>query len=229
MTYPVPKQGTQFQTPQPQGQWYPGPAPHDPVYPAGDPVVTPQPPEDSGFPVDANGYTDLTDRKPRPTFRLGRQLYQGKMEVAAGIMMRYSARAAQLQKTLQSIDDPDRQSEIELQETMKLFRLLLVRESADRLIAHLHMIPADATEEDELRINDEAEADEDAVGLSTFMNLLPWLMEQYGMAPTEPSSSASNGSGTIQDDGGSSTQTSPGTGSTSSPSPSTGPSPSSIG
>lgn len=187
--------------PMQQGQVTPAPE-HDAVYPAGDPVITPEPTENGAYPVDHDGYTDLSSRKPRPKFRIASQVYEGKAEVAAGVMMRYSAQAVQRQKMLEgSGDDPD----VELQETVKMFRLLLRKESADRLIGHLHMIPSSATEEDEIRIADEADADEDTVGLETFMNLLPWLMEQYGMAPTEPSSNAPAGSSNSPDGGNDST------------------------
>lgn len=199
------------------GQVTPAPE-HELVYPAGDPVITPQPNGNGSYPTDPQGITDLTNRRPRPMFRIGDEVYYGKVEIATGVMMRYAARAAQLQKTM----DPN-DSEAEVAETVKMFRLMLRRESADRLVGHLHMVPAGATEEDEARISEEAEDDDNAVGMQTFMKLLPWLMEQYGMAPTEPSSNAAAGSSTSQDGGNESTPTSPEQGSTSLTSPSTEP------
>lgn len=211
MSYPVPEPTDP--APMQHGDVSPAPA-HETVYPAGDPVITPQPTQDEKYPIDEQGYTDLTNRKPRPRFRIADEVYEGKVEVAAGVMMKYSARAAKMDL---SEDDVEGNTA----ETVKMFRLLLRKDSADRLIEHLHMVPPGATEEDEMRISDEADGDENAVGMQTFMSLLPWLMEQYGMAPTVPSSSASDGSTPNPDDGSSSTPTGPEPESTSSNSPST--------
>lgn len=218
----VPPEFTGTQTPPPMVHGQATPAPMvEQVYPAGDPKIDADPRDDGSYPVDPNGYTDLTTRKPRPKFRIGSELYEGKVEVAAGVLMKYGATMAA--KAKQQGSDGQDHSEEEFRDTVQLFRLLLKKDSAERLVGHVHLIPEGASDADVERIMDEADADEDTVGMETFMNLMPWLMEQYGMAPTEPSSSASDGSPTSPDDGSASTQTSPNGVSTSGTSPSTAP------
>ncbi|HEX9248495.1 MAG TPA: hypothetical protein VF856_03300 [Gemmatimonadaceae bacterium] len=70
-----------------------------------------------------------------------------------------------------------------------LFNLILRKESADLFIARM--------------------ADKDKpITLGQAMKVLPWLMEEYGMRPTQPSSSSSGGSEN-PDDGTSSTASIP--------------------
>lgn len=159
-----------------------------------------------------DGTTDFTPERRRPTFKIHGETYYGKIEVPTGPMLKYSAR-------MEHLDDAD--TETQVRETMGMFRLMLVKDSADRFIGHLHLVPADADDATIERIADEADGDDDAIGIETYMHTQEWLMEQYGMAPTQPSSESSDGSPTSPGDGSRSTESSSGQASTSSPSPST--------
>lgn len=167
------------------------------------------------WPVPAEGPHDFTPTKERPGFKIHGQTYWGKIEIPTGIMLKYSARMAALAKK-----GDDLSEEEDLLETLAMFRMMLLRESADRLIQHFHMVPDGATDEDMERIAQESEDDPDYIGFETFMKLLPWMMEQYGMAPTEPSPESQTGSAPSPDDGSNSMGASSVTESTSSPSPS---------
>jgi hypothetical protein len=182
----------------------PDPAPNGVAPPA--PRLDPWDP-----PIGPDGVADFTPRKPRPTFRISGETYFGKVEIPTGPALKYSSRAAKLNE---SDEDED------MEETFRMFRLMLQKESAERMISHLHMIPADADDDEIERLSQEADEDGAAIGLETFMHLLPWLLEQYGMAPTSPSSGSESGSPPSPDDGQNSTETTPAKVSTSSPSPS---------
>lgn len=150
--------------PQEHGQPYPGPQDHGPVYPSGDPILTPV--VQTAPPVN-DEIIDFTPQRPRPQFKAGGETYSGKIEVPALAAMRYSIRA-------QSMGEGDFNEET-LNTTLDLLRLMLTKESADRLIARL-------------------EDDENPIGMETFNKIIPWLMEQYGMRPTTPSPDSPNGS-----------------------------------
>lgn len=144
-------------------QVYPGARPHDAVYPAGDPAFTaPQPPSDD--------VPDFAPTRPRPTFMVGGEVFQGKVEIAALPMMRYAIRASKM-------DTEEGLTEEAMETTLSMIRLMLTKESAERLIA---------------RMDD----DDNPVGMDAFNKLVPWLMEQYGMRPTEPLSDSADGSPT---------------------------------
>lgn len=208
---------------------YPAPEPQPPQQPGGPPPVWTEqsqpPPQPMGhgqvssappWPVAEEGPHDFTPTKERPTFRVHAETYLGKIEIPTGLMLKYSARMAALSKKGDDITEEE-----DLLETLSMFRMMLLRESADRLIGHFHMVPDGATDDEMERIAQEAEDDPNAVGFETFMKLLPWMMEQYGMAPTLPSSESPDGSPQNPDDGSSLTATSSAVGPTSSPSPST--------
>ena len=145
-----------------------------------------------------DGTTDFTPFRKRPTFKIHGETYYGKIEVPTGLMLKYSARIQHL--------TADVGMEAQVRETMNMFRLMLVKESADRFLGHLHMVPIDADDEEIERIADEADGDEDAIGFETFLHTQEWLMEQYGMTPTPPSPESSPGSSASPDDGSNSTE-----------------------
>lgn len=166
--------------PQEHGQAYPGPTDYEPVYPAGDPVFRPvdQPTGTPPPAVDDGGIADFTIDRPRPRFRIGDDLFEGKMEVPTLSLMTFAA---------QQKDDSTQEESIEM--TMRLLRLMLKKESADRFIDRLG-------------------SEDNPIGVETFQKIVPWLMEQYGMRPTQPSPDSSAGSPS-QDDGPRSTENSP--------------------
>lgn len=69
----------------------------------------------------------------------------------------------------------------------KLFRLMLVPESADRFVA---------------RMGDR----EKPISLQQIQDIMPWMLGEYGLRPTEPSSDSTSGS-EIPDDGKNSMET----------------------
>lgn len=213
--YPVPTQlpGAPYHGPYPeagQSAAYPGsPYPGNQPMQHGDVTETGVPSPD-GYgtepwkpAIGPDGVPDFSPRKPRPTFRIRGETYYGKIEVPVGPMLKYSARAAQLSAKGDAMTEEE-----DLLETLTMFRLMLVKDSADRLIEHMHLIPSGADEETAERISAEADGDESAVGFETFTRLLPWIMEQYGMAPTAPSPESPDGSQAPPDDGSNSTATS---------------------
>lgn len=156
---------------------------HDYVYPEGDPKFTPMKTEhpaadDEGVKYDPDGAADFTRRKPRPTFRIGRERFEGKVEVPALAMMRFSLRQQALAKAAGG--DSDDISEDSLNAMTDMIRLMLRKESADRFAAAM-----DGDSDDE---------NATVIGIDTFNQVLQWLMGEYGMRPTEPSSDSSDGS-----------------------------------
>jgi len=140
-----------------------------------------------------DGVIDFTPRRPRVQFRIGDDLFTGKVEIPTMVAMRFAAKAS---RTVDSMDGEFNDEGI--QQTIDLIRMMLVKDSADLLIERL-------------------DDDTNPVGMETFMKLVPWLMEQYGMRPTTPSSDSQDGSQN-QDGGTNSTESLPLTELTSSPS-----------
>jgi hypothetical protein len=227
-----------YPPPEPEPRQYPVPPPLPPATnAAGEPLPdgVPQPmqhgdvstngaPSPDGYGTEPwqprilpDGTTDFTPDRKRPTFKIHGETYYGKIEVPTGPMLKYSARMDRFSDT----GDGSIDTETQIRESLGMFRLMLVKESADRFVRHLHMVPPDADDATIERIADEADGDEDAIGFETYMRTTEWLMEQYGMAPTPPSPESSDGSPTSPDDGSRSTESSSEQEPTSSPSPST--------
>lgn len=148
--------------------------------------------------ANGDGVADFTPAKRQVRFRIDDDVYEGVRQVPALATLRYAAKVGDLQAKM--VEDQFDSSQVELM--LDLLRLLLKKESADRLIARL----------------DDAD---NPVDTQTFVDLVPWLMEQYGLRPTEPSSDSPTGP--PSPDGGTSSTASTSAGdSTSNPSGSTG-------
>lgn len=89
--------------------------------------------------------------------------------------------------TLDQINDTDMAQQPDLFKS--IFELVLAEDSATRFIA---------------RMGDK----NDPISLTQIMDIMPWVMEQYGMRPTQPSSDSSSGSES-QDGGTNSTDSAP--------------------
>jgi hypothetical protein len=139
-----------------------------------------------------DGIQDFTPDQKHVEFRIGQDVFHGVQDVPALMMMRYAAKIETIDEN--NIDEDD----VEL--ISDLMRLLLVPESANLLLR---------------RMEDQT----NPISIETYMTILPWLLEQYGMRPTEPSSGSADGS-PPPDDGQKSTESSVEAVSTSSPSPS---------
>lgn len=174
----MPAQEPQYPVPMSHGEVTRAPE-HDYVYPDGDPKFSPvktdhPAADDATVRYDPDGAADFTRRKPRPTFRVGREKFEGKIEVPALAMMRFSLRQQMLAKVGDDI------TEESLSAMTDMIRLMLRKESADRFVAAM-----DGDSEDE---------NATVIGINTFNQALEWLMGEYGMRPTEPLKDSSDGS-----------------------------------
>lgn len=175
-------QEPQYPVPMTHGEQTAAPE-HDYVYPEGDPAFRPLKTElpeaaEEGVKYDPDGAADFTRRKPRPTFRIGRERFEGKVEVPALAMMRFSLRQQALAKA--SGAEGDEITEDSLNAMTDMIKLMLRKESADRFLAAM-----DGDSDDE---------NATVIGIDTFNQALQWLMGEYGMRPTGPSSDSSDGS-----------------------------------
>lgn len=149
------------------GQAYPGPQDHENVYPAGDPVTVPVGVQQTPPSRPDEDFPDFTPDRPRPRFRVDTDVFEGKVEVPTLALMSYAAQA--------EAAGTDQTAEMDL--TLQLIRMLLKKDSADLFIQRL--------------------GDEDhPIGPGTFQKVMPYLMEAYGMRPTEPSPELPGGSET---------------------------------
>lgn len=199
MSYPLQDDQRIVTRPSPAGH-IPGAGPGGMQY--GEP--TPAPPMQLGYVYPStgpanmkslDGITDFTPEKKDVRFRIYDDIFYGVQEIPALTMLRYAAKSGTLL-------DSGSTGEEEIAALNELIHLLLIPESAELLMQ---------------RMQDNSE---NAIGLETYMKILPWLMEQYGMRPTPPSSGSPDGSPS-PDDGTSSTANSVVEVSTSSPYPST--------
>lgn len=142
-----------------------------------------------------DGVVDFAPEPRSVRFRIGPDVFEGLDDIPAMSAMRFSAQAGELHGagvlTEKSVD-----------KMVDLLRLLLKPASAQLLIE---------------RMDDP----ERPVGIETFTRIVPWLLEQYGLRPTEPSPESPDGRPS-PDGGTSSTESTSGQVSISAASPSTG-------
>lgn len=124
---------------------------------------------------------DFTMRKT-VRFRIDDDIFHGVPDIPALDLMKFGSMFDGLTES-QVASNPDAFTE--------LFRLVLDASSADVFMS---------------RMGDKTKP----IGLGQVMAILPWLMEEYGLRPTQPSSTSSDGSEN-QDDGTSSTESAPST------------------
>lgn len=108
----------------------------------------------------------VNDRPIR--FRVGDEIFEAAPDVAAELMMRFADQASILER-----DDATYEQQADV--IRRLFFMVLLPESAERFV---------------VRLNDP----ERPIGLSTFIDVTRWLLEQYGLRPTESDSDSSTGS-----------------------------------
>jgi hypothetical protein len=101
---------------------------------------------------------------PRQTikFKVDGDVFEASPQVAAISMIRFATEAELLEKS-------DTRSDEQIKIIENLFRIVLTRDSAERFIA---------------RLSD----DDRPIGVSQFVDITKWLLERYGLRPTEPDS-----------------------------------------
>lgn len=112
--------------------------------------------------VDENGVADFTPPPSAVRFKINDDVFVGVDDLSAFKALEFSAHADKFEKGTGA----------EKIEAMKeLFKLLLTAESSELFLA---------------RLNGERGK---PIGFQTTIKLVPWLFEQYGFRPTEPSPS----------------------------------------
>jgi hypothetical protein len=118
---------------------------------------------------DSEGVVDFTPERKQPRFRIDDDVFVGVRDVPTMTALQFA----------QGLNDVDLEDDDLSQETidtmMTMLRMMLTTESSTLLIE---------------RLSDP----DNPVGIQTFTRIIPWLMEQYGMRPTEPSSDSQDGS-----------------------------------
>jgi hypothetical protein len=144
--------------------------------------------------VSDDGVADFTPEAKNVRFRIGRDVFEGLDEMPTMSALRFATRVGTM-----NVGGGFNEDQIEMM--TDLMRLVLKPDSATQLIKRL-------------------DDPENPIGPTTFIRLIPWLMEQYGLRPTLPSSDSPSGQQN-PDDGANSTDSSSVTDVTSSPSAST--------
>jgi hypothetical protein len=119
--------------------------------------------------VDAQGVRDFSSRRKPVVFRIDGDLFHGVPDLPGEQMIDLAALAA---KT-------DDMASLPPDELKDLFRQQI----------ELVLVDADAA-----RYLERMKSKTEPISLEQTMELLPWLMEKYGMRPTEPSGDSSAGS-----------------------------------
>lgn len=101
-------------------------------------------------------------------FRIDEDVFEAPPDIAAELALRFADESSRLDAEGVDVDE-------QIQIIHKLFRMILLPASADRFIA---------------RLGDSHHP----IGADTFQNVTRYLLEQYGLRPTEPGSDSSAGS-----------------------------------
>lgn len=112
------------------------------------------------------GIMDFTEERREIRFRVGEDVFDCLPDLPVLALIDF---ATQQDKIAEAEISPEMK-----QMFIDLFRIVLTEESAGRFIA---------------RMEDRA----NPIGMKVLNRLMPWIMEQYGMRPTEPSGSSSPG------------------------------------
>lgn len=123
-----------------------------------------------GIPYTDDGIADFTPTHTRVRFKVGDDVFTGKRDIPTMVAMRFAAKAA----TVEDLDAAQ-VDDAAMAQMIEIVRMMLTKESADLFVE---------------RLDDE----ENPIGIGTFTKLIPWLMEQYGMRPMEPSLDSQDGS-----------------------------------
>lgn len=126
-----------------------------------------------------DGIMDFTPKREVPRFRIGTDVFTGVVEIPAELSLDFSQKAALMGQEGQTTAE-------KLAVIRELISIVLVPESANIFIA---------------RLSDPA----NPIGISSFREVLPWLLQKYMGTPTTPDSDSSSGSGS-QESGKSSTE-----------------------
>lgn len=111
---------------------------------------------------------DFTRRRDTIKFRVDDDVFEAPPDIAAELALRFVDDAGRLD------DDAATHAE-QVAVIHNMFRMILTPDSAERFIARL----SDST---------------NPIGVDTFQRVTSWLLEQYGLRPTEPGSDSSSGS-----------------------------------
>jgi hypothetical protein len=145
-------------------------------------------------PVDENGVRDFTVKRPPHRFRIDDDVFAAPAVISPVALKRLAALHSQMGDRMGSLSDASEMTPERFDQILKLiedmFKILLPGDSGERFAS---------------RMRDE-NAPLDVVG--QLIPIIYWLLEQYGLRPTLPSSDSPTGSteaGTdTQSDGGSS-------------------------
>lgn len=105
---------------------------------------------------------DFSVQRQPIKFKIDDDIFEAVPDVAAEVMIRFIDQATILENSEASNDE-------KMSVIRGMFYMVLVEESADLFVA---------------RLNDP----ERPIGLSTFIAVVQWIMEQYSLRPTEPDS-----------------------------------------
>lgn len=111
-----------------------------------------------------DGVMDFSNPAQNIKFRLDGDEFEALPEIAAVSMLRFADEATRLDR-----DDVGTDEKIKI--IQGLFRMVLTTESATRFIRRL-------------------EDDAHPIGMARFGEIVEWLMERYGLRPTEPDSAS---------------------------------------
>lgn len=108
-------------------------------------------------------------------FKVDDDIFEAVPDIAAELAMEYASRIEQLTKITGGDEEDNPSFESQREIAHSTVRLVLLPESADRFIA---------------RLGDPR----NPIGTSRFGKITQWLLEQYGLRPTEQDSASSTGS-----------------------------------
>lgn len=109
-----------------------------------------------------NGIMDFSSPRGTIKFRIDDDIFEAHSEVAAISMLRFASEAERMEDKDVSIDE-------QVKILQNMFHIILTSESATRFIRRL---------EDDAR----------PIGIGQFTKITTWLLEQYGLRPTESDS-----------------------------------------
>lgn len=115
--------------------------------------------------------TDFTEEQRRIPFRIYDQVYECAPDLPALVLIEFAAMAEKAGSSGSTFDDSMKSLFVDM------FQMVLTEESAERFIAGMR-------------------DKQHPITLTMVMKLMPWVLEQFGMRPTEPSDSSSGGSPT---------------------------------
>lgn len=116
---------------------------------------------------------DFSRPRKRILFKIDDDTFEGISDLPVMLLLDFAAKAEAVDET----DDVESKKDL----FRSIFEMVLTEETYDNFL---------------LRMSDK----KNPIGVSHINDIMPWLMEQYGMRPTKPSSDSSDSSGS-QDGG----------------------------